>query len=77
MWAGMSWLDPRQWLLVLAFVGAAILGVKFWEHRLVQQGDEAGYSRAQAEYSKAKEKLITETAGKTASPDSRRKKCRS
>ena len=42
----MSFLDPRQWLLVIAFLGAAVLGVKFWEHRLIQQGDQAGYARA-------------------------------
>ena len=42
----MSFLDPRQWLIAIAFLGACVLGVKFWEHRLVQQG----YDKAQAEY---------------------------
>lgn len=46
----MNWLDPRQWLLIAAFIGASVLGVKFWEHRLVSQGDEQGYARAQGEY---------------------------
>lgn len=34
----MSWLDPKQWLLVGLFCLAAFAGIQFWEHRLVQEG---------------------------------------
>lgn len=55
-----SWLDPRQWLLILAFCGASALGVQFWSARLVEQGDAAGYGRAQAEHTTATLKLTTD-----------------
>jgi hypothetical protein len=41
----MGWLDPRQWLLAVAFMGAVTLGYKFGEHRLEQRG----YDRAMQE----------------------------
>lgn len=49
----MSWLDPRQWLIVAAFIAASMLGYHFWSARLVGQGDAAGYGRARAEYNAA------------------------
>jgi len=62
----MSWLDPRQWLLVILFVAAGIGGFHFWEARLIATGHEAGYAKAKAEYSasalKAQEKARAETA---------------
>lgn len=61
----MSFLDTRQWLLVAAFLGAAFLGVKFWEHRLVQQGDQAGYTRAVNQAREAAEKARADAAEKT------------
>ena len=58
----MSFLDPRQWLLVVAFLGACFLGIKFWEHRLEQRG----YDKAQAEFTvklaKAQQKAAEQTA---------------
>lgn len=61
----MSFLDPRQWLLAIAFIGAAFLGVKFWEHRLVQQGDQAGYARAVGQAQKAADKARADAETKT------------
>lgn len=61
----MSFLDPRQWLLAVAFLGAAFLGVKFWEHRLVQQGDQAGYARAVGQAQKAADKARADAQTKT------------
>lgn len=61
----MSFLDPRQWLLVVAFMGAAFFGIKFWEHRLVQQGDQAGYTRAVNKAKEAAEKARADAAEKT------------
>lgn len=61
----MSFLDPRQWLLAIAFLGAAFLGVKFWEHRLVQQGDQAGYARAVSQAQKAADKARADAETKT------------
>lgn len=58
----MSFLNPRQWLLVIAFLGAGFLGVKFWEHRLVQQG----YDKAQAEYAVKLAKAQTKAAEQAA-----------
>lgn len=58
----MSFLDPRQWLLAVAFLCACVLGIKFWEHRLEQRG----YDKAQAEYAvkleKARIKAVDDTA---------------
>ena len=58
----MSWLDPRQWILVLLFVAAGIGGFKFWEHRI----EARGYEKARAEYAvqavKAAEKAAAQTA---------------
>ena len=34
----MNWLDPRQWLLIALFAGSCLIGFKFWEHRLIEQG---------------------------------------
>lgn len=48
----LGFLDPRQWLLAAVFIAAAILGIKFWEHRLVTQG----YDKAVAEYAAASAK---------------------
>ena len=62
----MNWLDPRQWLLAVAFVGACVLGANFWEHRLVAQGDAAGYDRAKAEYTQAALKAETKARADTA-----------
>ena len=61
----MSFLDPRQWLLSIAFIGAVVLGVKFWEHRLVQQGDQAGYARAVSQAQKAADKARADAETKT------------
>ncbi len=61
----MSFLDPRQWLLAIAFIGAVVLGVKFWEHRLVQQGDQAGYTRAVSQAQKAADKARADAESKT------------
>ena len=61
----MSFLDPRQWLLAIAFLGAAFLGVKFWEHRLIQQGDQAGYARAVSQAQKAADKARADAETKT------------
>ena len=61
----MSFLDPRQWLLAIAFIGAVVLGVKFWEHRLVQQGDQAGYARAVSQAQKAADKARADAETKT------------
>jgi hypothetical protein len=63
----MSWLDPRQWIIVLAFIGVSILGFKFWEHRLYSNGYDAGYSKSQAESAEAKVKLIAANALSTQS----------
>lgn len=49
----MSWLDPRQWLLVLAFCAASTLGYSFWSARLIAQGDAAGYARAEQKHQTA------------------------
>ena len=61
----MSFLDPRQWLLAIAFLGAVVLGVKFWEHRLIQQGDQAGYTRAVSQAQKAADKARADAETKT------------
>ena len=61
----MSFLDPRQWLLVIAFLGASFLGVKFWEHRLVQQGFEAGYAKAEQTYKARDAKTQADAVVKT------------
>lgn len=62
----MSVLDPRQGLLALVFLVVSVVGFNFWEARLVSMGDEAGYSRAKAEYSaaalKAQDKARADTA---------------
>ena len=62
----MSWLDPRQWLLVLLLVAASIVGFNFWESRLESAGFDRGYAKAKAEYSaaalKAQEKARADTA---------------
>lgn len=57
----MTWLDPRQWLIVVAFLAAAVLGIKFWEHRLYTGGFDDGYSKAQVENAEAKAKLIAKS----------------
>ena len=57
----MSWLDPRQWLLIAVLCGASALGVQFWTTRLVDQGDTAGYARAQAENKAATLKVTADT----------------
>jgi len=58
----MSWLDPRQWLLVLAFCAAGLVGYNVWSARL----EAVGYDRAQDEFNKAavaaQEKARVETA---------------
>lgn len=59
----MSWLDPRQWLLIAALCAASALGVQFWTEHLVDQGDTAGYARAQAE-NKAATLKVTDDARK-------------
>ena len=61
----LSFLDPRQWLLAVAFLAAAYLGIKFWEHRLVQQGDQAGYARAVSQAQKAADKARADAETKT------------
>ena len=61
----MSLLDPRQWLLVVAFLGASFLGVKFWEHRLTQQGFEAGHAKAEQTYKARDAKALADAAAKT------------
>lgn len=61
----MSFLDPRQWLLALAFLGALVLGVKFWEHRLIERGDQAGYARAVSQAQKAADKARADAEKKT------------
>lgn len=61
----MSFLDPRQWLLAIAFLGACVLGVKFWEHRLIQQGDQAGYARAVSRAKAAADKARADAEQKT------------
>lgn len=62
----MSWLDPRQWLLVLLLVAAGIGGFHFLEARLIATGHDQGYAKAKAEYSaaalKAQEKARADTA---------------
>lgn len=45
----MSWIDPRQWVLVFLFCAASVIGVNFWKERLIEQGDHQGYQRATAE----------------------------
>lgn len=62
----MSFLDPRQWIMAIAFLGAAFLGIKFWEHRLVQQGFDAGYAKAEQVYKARDAKAQAEAAAKTA-----------
>lgn len=49
----MSWLDPRQWLLVIAFCAASTLGYSFWSARLIAKGDAAGYARADQKHQTA------------------------
>lgn len=61
----MSFLDPRQWLLAVAFLGAVVVGVKFWEHRLVERGDQAGYARAVSQAQKAADKARADAEAKT------------
>lgn len=61
----MNPLDPRQWLLIILFVGSCFGGISFWKHRLVEQGDVAGYSRAQGEFAVTKEQLTKAAAAKT------------
>jgi hypothetical protein len=41
----MNWLDPRQWLLAVVFMGVATAGFQFWKHRI----EERGYDRAMQE----------------------------
>lgn len=55
----MSWLDPRQWILVVMLLGASVLGFKFWEHRLVSKGYDQGVVATQSQY---KEKLAQAVA---------------
>ena len=54
----MSWLDPRQWLLAIAFCMAGVLGYSFWSARLVAQGDATGYARAKSEYAETARKAL-------------------
>ena len=61
----MTFLDPRQWIMVIAFLGAAFLGVKFWEHRLTQQGFDAGYAKSEQVYKARDAKAQAEAAVKT------------
>ena len=61
----MTFLDPRQWLLTIAFLGAVLLGVKFWEHRIIERGDQAGYARAVSQTQKAADKARAEAEAKT------------
>lgn len=61
----MTWLDPRQWILVLAFCAASVLGYHFWSARLIAQGDAAGYARAVAKYQAAAEKARAEGEART------------
>jgi hypothetical protein len=49
----MRFLDPVQWLLVLAFCAASVTGYHFWSDRLDQQGYERGYAKARAECQEA------------------------
>jgi hypothetical protein len=64
----MSWLDPKQWILVGLFCVAAFIGIQFWEHRLIEegrqleQGDNA--KRLIVENAKAAEKTATWQKGK-------------
>ena len=62
----MTFLDPRQWIMVIAFLGAAFLGIKFWEHRLVQKGFDAGYAKSEQVYKARDAKAQAEAAAKTA-----------
>lgn len=34
----MNWLVPKEWLLIALFCAAALVGVKFWESRLIDEG---------------------------------------
>ena len=34
----MNWLVPKEWLLIALFCAAALVGVKFWELRLIDEG---------------------------------------
>ena len=73
----LSFLDPRQWLLAIAFLGAVVVGVKFWEHRLVQRGYDEGYAKASQVYKDrdalAKAEADTKTAKLQADVDKARK----
>ena len=57
----MIWLDPRQWILLLLLGVSAVVGFKFWEHRL----ESRGYDRATAEYSVRAIKAAKEAAERT------------
>jgi hypothetical protein len=46
----MGLLDPKQWLLSIGLCVAAVIGVTFWAGRLKDEGYNAGYSKATADY---------------------------
>lgn len=56
----MNWLVPKEWLLIALFCAAALVGVKFWESRLIDEGRSLeradNNQRLIAEQAKAAEK---------------------
>lgn len=70
----MSWLDPKQWLLIGLFLLAAFAGIQFWEHRLIQEGrqleqadanirllaENAKHAATTAKWQKEKDDALTE-----------------
>ena len=49
----MTWLDPRQWLLIALFCAASVAGYSFWSARLTAAGYDAGYAKAQTDIRQA------------------------
>lgn len=64
----MSWPDPKQWLLIAVFCVAGLVGVKFWEGRLIAEGrhlEQADNAkRLLVENAKAQEKTAAWQKGK-------------
>lgn len=64
----MNWIDPKQWLLIALFCAAALVGVKFWEGRLIAEGrhlEQADNAkRLIVENAKAQEKTAAWQKGK-------------
>ena len=64
----MSWLDPKQWILVGLFCLATFVGIQFWEHRLIEEGRQLekgdNAARALIENAKNAEKTATWQKGK-------------